>query len=130
MSLKNKTAVITGCSRGIGKSILEVFSLQNVNIFACVRKIDEDFKIYIKDLRSKFGTLILADKSIKQQDGFEQSQSRTKHPSYRTIPKCHCWTLRSLDWHLTDLNILLHNRVHGITTRFRRQVEQKVGCKQ
>ena len=45
MLLNNKTAVITGCNRGIGLAILEIFSKME-QIFACVRKIDEDFINY------------------------------------------------------------------------------------
>ena len=44
MLLKNHTSVITGCNKGIGKSILENFSANGSDIFACVRKIDEEFK--------------------------------------------------------------------------------------
>ena len=48
MLLLNKTAVITGCNRGIGKKILEVFSANGATIFACVRNITEEFKSNIK----------------------------------------------------------------------------------
>ena len=41
MLLKNKTAVITGCNKGIGKKIVEVFSAIGATIFACVRNIDD-----------------------------------------------------------------------------------------
>ena len=54
MLLKNKSAVITGCNRGIGKKILEVFSENGADIFACVRKIDKKFKSEIKELVEKF----------------------------------------------------------------------------
>lgn len=50
MILKNKSAVITGCNRGIGKSILEVFSSNGANIFACVRKIDREFENFTNKL--------------------------------------------------------------------------------
>ena len=53
MLLDNKTAVITGCNRGIGKKILETFSENKANIFACVRKVDDDFKDLIEGLSKK-----------------------------------------------------------------------------
>ncbi len=53
MLLKNKIAVITGCNRGIGKKILEIFSLNGANIFACVRTADDKFKKYCEDLGKK-----------------------------------------------------------------------------
>lgn len=50
MLLKNKTAVITGCNRGIGLSILEIFSKNGANVIACVRENNNDFKKKIEDL--------------------------------------------------------------------------------
>jgi len=50
MLLKNKTAVVTGCNRGIGKKILEVFSDNGATVFACVRNISEEFKSNIKEI--------------------------------------------------------------------------------
>ena len=44
MLLEGKTAVVTGCNRGIGKSIMDVFANNGANIWACIRKPDEDFK--------------------------------------------------------------------------------------
>jgi 3-oxoacyl-[acyl-carrier protein] reductase len=53
MLLKNKTAVITGCNRGIGKAILESFSDNGSEIFACVRKISPEFLNYCKLLEDR-----------------------------------------------------------------------------
>jgi len=53
MLLKSKTAIVTGCNRGIGKKIVEIFSKNGATIFACVRNIDEDFKSYISSLENK-----------------------------------------------------------------------------
>ena len=59
MLLKGKTAVVTGCNRGIGKKILEVFSGNGATIFACVRKIDEEFKSFSDELTKKFSNQII-----------------------------------------------------------------------
>tara|TARA_Y100000389_G_scaffold168505_1_gene174190 strand:- start:684 stop:1427 length:744 start_codon:yes stop_codon:yes gene_type:complete len=53
MLLSNKTAVITGCNKGIGKAILEEFSKNGANIFACVRKIDKNFESLIEKLKKE-----------------------------------------------------------------------------
>jgi len=50
MLLQNKTAVVTGCNRGIGKKILEVFSANGATVFSCVRNISEEFKSNIKEI--------------------------------------------------------------------------------
>ena len=47
MLLNKKSAVITGCNRGIGKKILETFYENGANVFACVRKLDDEFKNFI-----------------------------------------------------------------------------------
>jgi len=59
MLLKDKTAVITGCYRGIGKKILEIFSENGATVFACVRSIDEEFKSFINELIKKFNNQII-----------------------------------------------------------------------
>lgn len=58
MLLKNKNAVVTGCNRGIGKKILQIFSNNGANIFACSRVVDEKFKKLCKDLEYKNKTKI------------------------------------------------------------------------
>lgn len=50
MLLKNKTAVITGCNRGIGYSIMEIFCKNGANVIACVRKSNQDFEKKIESL--------------------------------------------------------------------------------
>ena len=50
MLLKNKTAVVTGCNRGIGKKILKVFAANGATVFACVRNITEEFKSNIEEI--------------------------------------------------------------------------------
>ena len=59
MLLKNKTAVITGCNKGIGKKTLEVFSSNKATIFACVRELNNEFEAHIKNLEKKNGNKII-----------------------------------------------------------------------
>ena len=54
MLLEGKTAVVTGCNRGIGKAILENFAKNGADVFAVVRKEQEDFTLYINELMSEY----------------------------------------------------------------------------
>ncbi|MBR6159360.1 MAG: SDR family oxidoreductase [Lachnospiraceae bacterium] len=56
--MKGKTAVITGCNRGIGKAILENFAENGADVFAVVRKENEEFSRYIDELSHKYGVTI------------------------------------------------------------------------
>jgi len=57
--LKNKTAVITGCNRGIGKAILEVFAKNGANIYAHARKETPEFPDLITNLSEKYQVKII-----------------------------------------------------------------------
>ncbi len=54
MLLKNKTAIITGSNRGIGKVIAEVFAENGANILAHSRKSSEEFECFCKDIATKY----------------------------------------------------------------------------
>ena len=54
MLLKDKCAVLTGCNRGIGKSVLETFASNGADVWACVRSESEDFLLLINDLENKY----------------------------------------------------------------------------
>ena len=58
MLLKQKTAIITGCNRGIGKAILEKFAENGADIFACVRKESDEFTDVMTKLTAKTGISI------------------------------------------------------------------------
>lgn len=57
--LEGKTAVITGCNRGIGKAILERFAFEGANIIAATRNISEDTQQFYKVISKKFGIRII-----------------------------------------------------------------------
>jgi 3-oxoacyl-[acyl-carrier protein] reductase len=59
MLLKNKTAVITGANKGLGKVMLELFAENGANIIACTRKQSTDFLKFIDELSSKFKVSII-----------------------------------------------------------------------
>lgn len=57
--LTGKTAVITGCLRGIGRATLDVFASNNANIFACCEIETEEFSSHIQDLRTNHNVDII-----------------------------------------------------------------------
>ena len=58
MLLEKKTAVITGCNRGIGKATLETFAENGADIIACVRKKSDGFTDVMMKLADKTGVSI------------------------------------------------------------------------
>ena len=58
MLLQNKTAIITGSNRGIGKAVLETFAENGADIFACVRKETDEFSNVTARLSEKTGVSI------------------------------------------------------------------------
>jgi 3-oxoacyl-[acyl-carrier protein] reductase len=56
--LKGKNAVITGCARGIGKEILELFALNGSNVWACARKKTDEFEQNIRSLSDRYQVII------------------------------------------------------------------------
>jgi len=58
MLLQNKTAIITGSNRGIGKAVLETFAENGADIFACVRKESDEFSNVTERLSEKTGVSI------------------------------------------------------------------------
>ncbi len=56
--LEGKMALITGCNRGIGKSMLDLFAKNGAHVWACVRKQDEGFTHYVEGLSKETGSTI------------------------------------------------------------------------
>lgn len=50
-----KTLFITGCNRGIGKAMVELFAKKSYNIIACNRKQDDEFDAFCGLLQSEYG---------------------------------------------------------------------------
>ncbi len=46
MLVKDRNVIITGCARGIGRAMLEVFASSGANVWACVREPSNDFIDY------------------------------------------------------------------------------------
>ena len=84
MLLKNKNAVITGCNRGIGKSILEGFAVNGANIFACVRKESDEFSELINEITRKFGVDIYP--IYFDSGNIDEMKIAIKHIRSRKIP--------------------------------------------
>lgn len=58
MLLKGKTAIITGCNRGIGRATLEVLARNGADVFACVRQPSDDFQAFLDQLKADTGRRI------------------------------------------------------------------------
>ena len=58
MLLEGKTAVITGCLRGIGRTTMDLFAENGANIFACAQMEDEEFSKHILELSEKYNVSI------------------------------------------------------------------------
>jgi len=59
MLLEKKTAVITGCNRGIGKAILLRFAQNGADVIAVIRQENEEFNSYCYELEMKYGIEIV-----------------------------------------------------------------------
>jgi len=57
--LQNRTVVITGCNRGIGKAAVELFAENGANLICCIRKENETFQSYVDALIKKYNVSII-----------------------------------------------------------------------
>lgn len=55
MLLSDKTAVVTGCNRGIGKEVLTTFARHGADVFACARRESAEFTAYLAELAAETG---------------------------------------------------------------------------
>lgn len=58
MLLQGKTALITGCLKGIGRETMELFARQGANIWACCQYADSAFDASVKQLVAETGVTI------------------------------------------------------------------------
>ena len=52
--LSNKTSIITGSNRGIGKSVIEKLAYHGSNIISCTRKKNKTHTLFLESLKRKF----------------------------------------------------------------------------
>lgn len=57
--LEGKTAVITGCLKGIGLATMDIFAEKGADIFACCQYETEEFTEHIKNVSSRFNVNIV-----------------------------------------------------------------------
>ena len=53
--MNRKTAVITGCNRGIGKEAVSLFAEHGYNLICCIRKENESFSAFLSELKDRYG---------------------------------------------------------------------------
>ena len=72
--LTGKTAMITGCNRGIGKAIAEKFASEGANLICAIRKENPEFKSVADSWNAKYGvdiTFVYFD--LTDEDGIKAS---------------------------------------------------------
>lgn len=81
--LVGKTAVITGCLKGIGRSTLEIFAKNGASVFACAQYPTEEFEEYCTGLSQEYEGEIIPvyfdlckDEEIKQAALFIRKQKK------------------------------------------------------
>lgn len=57
--LSGKTAVITGCLQGIGRSTMDMFAENGANVFACCQSANDDFSRHVEELSPKYDVRII-----------------------------------------------------------------------
>ena len=58
MLLQNKTAIVTGSNRGIGKAIVELFAEHGANVWACARRPNEIHEAALGELAARCSVTI------------------------------------------------------------------------
>ncbi len=58
MILKDKSAIITGARRGIGRATVETFAAQGASVWACARAQDDAFEADMRSLADRYGVEI------------------------------------------------------------------------
>jgi len=59
MFMKDRNVIITGCARGIGRAMLEIFAKNGANVWACIRKPSDDFVAYSGRLADEYNVRIM-----------------------------------------------------------------------
>ena len=57
--MEDRNVIITGCARGIGRAMLEVFAKNGANVWACVRRPSDDFAAYSGGLADECNVRIM-----------------------------------------------------------------------
>lgn len=53
-----KTAVITGCNRGLGKALMEAFIANGFDIIAIIRSVSEEFSVQLESFHKNGATIV------------------------------------------------------------------------
>jgi 3-oxoacyl-[acyl-carrier protein] reductase len=57
--LKGKTAVITGCLSGIGRSTLDAFAINGADVFACAQHETDEYANHVEQLSREHGVSVI-----------------------------------------------------------------------
>lgn len=133
----NRTVVITGANRGIGSSLVEVFAMNNYDIWACARNRSEEFEKRLQDISCEHHADIkpvyfdLTDE-IQIQDGIREivKQKRNIDVLVNNAATAHggLLTMTSLKAmkEVYDVNVFAQVQIMQLIAR--QMMRQKSGC--
>ena len=92
--LEGKTALITGCNRGLGKAIAEKFASEGANLICAIRKENPEFKAETDVWAKKYGVTVdfvyfdLADEESIKAAITPRNQRRLAFQSSHNLLSC------------------------------------------
>ena len=104
MLLQGKNIIVTGSNRGMGKAMVELFTQQGANVWACARKPSEEFEQNCQKLAAQYNVEVTPVY-------FDLTKNDEIKAAFQTIRK----TQKPVDGLVSNAGILLSALFHMMT---------------
>ena len=113
MLLQGKNIIVTGTNRGMGKAMIELFTQQGANVWACARKPSEEFEQNCQKLAAQYNVEVTPVY-------FDLTKNDEIKEGFKTIRK----SQKPVDGLVSNAGILLSALFHMMTTEMLQNVFQ------